>query len=233
MGASFFDEVVQLTHVNRDAVKKNIHTIVSLSAIVVVLLSGCSGGGGGGGSPNAPVLGATGFSTNEDTELSAQLTATDADGDALTFTRTGDPASGTIVSFTSAGAFVYRPNPNVTGADSFSIRATDARGSFANGTVTISINPINDTPAAVNDVIRVDGAALASINVRANDVDAEGEPLTLIIEEPAMIGTASVNSDGTVQLSNLPAGFRGITKFRYRVTDLRGNRSVSRRVRRG
>src|SRR6187549_2974061 len=83
-------------------------------AIVTATLTACGGGGGGGGgsagggggggggnTPPPPVnpppaLGTVHFTTKEGTDLSAQVTATDPAGEALTFTNTGNPAHGTL-----------------------------------------------------------------------------------------------------------------------------------------
>src|SRR5688572_11786701 len=110
---------------------------------VFAFLTACGGGGGGGddggsspppgspppGSPppgsgnpppgatnGPPQFGTTSFSGTEDADLSATLTATDPNSDPVTFERTGDPSSGTVVSFTAAGVFVYRPSANFNGS---------------------------------------------------------------------------------------------------------------------
>jgi hypothetical protein len=87
--------------------------------------------------------------------------------------------------------------------------------------------PPNRAPAATNDVLRADGAALSSIAVLANDTDPDNDQLTVTIEEGAPIGTATANSDGTVRIDALPGGFKGVTRFRYRVTDPGGLTSVA------
>jgi VCBS repeat-containing protein len=188
-------------------------------AIITMLSSACGGGGGGGGGSNAqPVLGAASFSTSEDTDLSGQLTATDADGDTVTFAKASDPGHGTLTSLASSGAFVYKPNANYSGGDSFTVRLTDSRGATATSTVSLSVTGVNDAPTAVNDVLRADGAALASINVKANDTDVDGDATTIAITEAPVVGTATVNADGTIRL-NMPANFKGVTRFKYSATD--------------
>jgi hypothetical protein len=187
---------------------------------------GGGGGGGGGNTPPPPVnpppaLGTVRFTTKEGTDLSAQVTATDPAGEALTFANTGTPAHGTLTSFNANGSFVYRPTPGVTGDDTFSVRVTDAGGNQVAGTVTITVHP-NDAPVAANDVMRAEGAALDAIDVLKNDTDADNDKLTVTIEGTPLVGTASVNADSTVRLSALPSGFKGVTRFKYRVTDTSG-----------
>jgi hypothetical protein len=208
---------------------------------VFAFLTACGGGGGGGddggsspppGSPppgtgnpppgatnGPPQFGTTSFSGTEDTDLSATLTATDPNSDPVTFERTGDPSSGTVVSFTAAGAFVYRPGGNFNGSDSFAVRVVDSQNNATAGTVTVSIAGVNDPPVAANDVLRADGPQLNGIDVLGNDSDPDGEPLTVTIEQGPLVGTATVTSDRRVRIEGLPAGFRGLTRFRYRVSD--------------
>ena len=188
---------------------------------------GSGGGGGGGGSPSnpPPALGTTQFSTKTDTSLSAQVTATDPAGEALTFATTGSPTHGTLTSFSANGSFVYQPSPGVTGQDTFGIRVTDAGGNQVMGSVTITVNP-NRPPAAANDIMRAEGTALDAINVLKNDSDPDSDKLTVSIEGTPLVGTASVNADSTVRLTGL-GSFKGVTRFSYRITDTDGASSVA------
>jgi hypothetical protein len=212
---------------------------VGAIALLAVIVSACGGGGGHGGSSGAgpggtsappanppPVLGTLSFTTKEATDLSAQVTATDPAGEALTFATTSNPSHGALVSFGANGAFVYRPTPGVTGDDTFGVRVTDAGGNQVAGTVTIAVHA-NHPPTAANDVQRADGAALDSINVQKNDSDGDGDTLTVSIESTPLVGNATVNADSTVRISALPSDFKGVTHFRYRVTDTSGASAVA------
>ena len=170
-----------------------------------------------------PGLGALTFTTNENVALTGQLSAISSG--TVTFTKTSDPTSGAVSSFTPAGAFVYQPHANFTGSDSFNIQATDAAGRSNVGTVAITVH-MNHAPVATNKAMRADGTALNSINVLANVTDSDSDPLTVKIEEAALVGTASVNSDGTVSITTLPSGFKGLTRFKFRATDPTGASAV-------
>lgn len=266
------------------------------------------------------MLGAASFTTAEDQDLSAQISATDANSDPLTFSKASDPARGVLVSFTASGAFVYRPNADLAGADSFGITVSDGRSGTTNGTISINVTPVNDPPrasalslataedsavngrlstsdpenevvtvsrdsdpangtlgavaadgsftytpnrdffgsdsfrlraadasganvlatvsidvsavnddppVAVNDILQSTLAGATSIAVLANDRDPDLEPLAVTIEGTPFVGTATVNGDNTVRLQNLPANFRGFTRFQYRVTDAGGRSAVA------
>lgn len=195
------------------------------SAVALVLLiSGCGGGGGGGAADPPPTFGSLAFSTKENIDLSGQITATDTQGQTLTYTKMSDPAHGSLTSFSPAGAFAYKPNADFSGSDSFQVQVRDAGGNIVTGTVAITVNP-NNPPVANGDVMRADGAALDSIDVKANDEDADDDALTVEIEEAANIGTATVNGNGTIKVA-VPGGFKGFTRFRYRITDTSGDSAV-------
>jgi Tol biopolymer transport system component len=69
--------------------------------------------------------------------------------------------------------------------------------------------------------------SLSNIDVLSNDSDADSNPLTVTIEEAPLIGTAAANADGSVRLESMPAGFKGVTRFRYKVTDPGGLSSIA------
>lgn len=196
----------------------------ALMGIVVLTVAGCGGGGGGGGgnssrSTNAPpVLGSLSYSTKLNTDLQAQVPASDPTGDTLTFSVSASPASGTLVSFNPTGSFVYRPSSGFLGDDSFRVQVSDGAGNSVAGVVNINVHP-NRAPVATADALRADGAALSNIAVLDNDTDADADPLTVTIEEGALVGTATVNANSSVSISGLPSGFKGVTRFKYRVTD--------------
>ena len=129
--------------------------------------------------------------------------------------------------FAANGSFTYRPNPDATGSDSFSVGVADSPASGVIGTVTIQITAVNDPPAPHDDMLPVTPAGVADVNVLANDVEVDGDALTVTIESAAEVGTAAVNPNKTIAISGLPAGFRGVTRFKYRVTDPSGLFSVA------
>jgi hypothetical protein len=83
-----------------------------------------------------------------------------------------------------------------------------------------------DPPTTRDDIVEVTGAAAASVAVLGNDSDLDNEPLTFAIDEAPTVGTATFNSNNTVRL-DLPSGFRGVTRFKYKVTNSLGGFSVS------
>ncbi len=93
-----------------------------------------------GGANHAPVASPLTFSTYASTSYSGQLSATDEDGDALTYGVVNQPQHGavTLVSATD-GTFIYNPNDGYEGADSFTFSATDTGGESSAASVTITV----------------------------------------------------------------------------------------------
>ena len=200
--------------------RTSMHAAIFIAAIVSV--AGCGGGGGGGGRSSGanapPALTSLALSTKQNTDVQGQVAATDPNGEALTYSAVSNPTSGTLVNFSATGAFVYRPSQGFLGDDSFRVQVRDASGNVVDGVVNINVHP-NRAPVAANDGLRADGAALANITVLSNDTDADSDPLTVAIEEAPLVGTATVNADSSIGIGGLPGGFKGVTRFKYRVTD--------------
>jgi hypothetical protein len=148
------------------------------------------------------------------------VTATESGGGQVTLSQTGNPTSGTVSGFTPAGTFTYTPNPNFTGNDSFAVQAADAAGNKTAGTVTITVT-VNKPPTATSTVAQSSDGQNINVLKSANDPDKDHLTVTISSTSPANVGTAVVNSDGTVSISGLN-GFKGLTHFGYTVTDPSG-----------
>ncbi|MEO2217293.1 retention module-containing protein, partial [Chromobacterium vaccinii] len=94
------------------------------------------------GSPLGSDLNVT---TNEDTPVSGTLTASDPDGDPLTFVKGTDPAHGVVI-VNPNGSWTYTPGQDYNGNDKFTVTVNDGRGGTATVTVNVGVTPVNDPP---------------------------------------------------------------------------------------
>ena len=102
---------------------------------------------------DAPSAIADDYAVAEDGELAEDAPGvldndTDVDGDPLTAELVSGPADGTLT-LQPDGSFVYRPDPDFTGTDTFTYRACDDAGPPACSpprTVTITVTTDNDAP---------------------------------------------------------------------------------------
>src|SRR5690606_4315918 len=79
----------------------------------------------------------------EGSVISGVLAASDANGDALTFSIVANGAKGAaVVTDAATGAFTYTPNAGETGTDSFTFKANDGALDSNIATVSVTIQPL-------------------------------------------------------------------------------------------
>ena len=146
---------------------------------------------------------------------------TDIDSPSLTATLATGPANGTLT-LLSNGNFTYTPNANFNGTDSFTYRASDGAANSNVATVSIAVNPVNDTPTASNDSYSVneDGSLNigAALGVLANDLDVEGTALSATLVSGPTHGSFALNANGSFTYTP-NANFNGTDSFTYRASD--------------
>jgi M6 family metalloprotease-like protein len=108
-----------------------------------------------------PVADNQAVTTHQNIPQAITLTASDPDGDTITYSIVTNPSAGTLSSLNPpAGTVTYTPNTNYFGPDSFTFMATDSGGADSN-TATVSI--------VVKGVPNCDGATIVG-NDNRNDV---------------------------------------------------------------
>ncbi|MDO8860495.1 Ig-like domain-containing protein [Haliea sp. E1-2-M8] len=139
----------------------------------------------------------------------------DADGDPITASLVTGPQNGSLT-LNQSGTFVYVPDEDFFGTDSFTYRAGDFESLSNVATATLLVpEPVNNAPNAVDDDF---GADFADANVLANDSDPDGDALSAVLEQAPGNGTLTLNSSGSFSYSPAP-GFVGEVSFSYRASD--------------
>ncbi|MGF1722381.1 VCBS domain-containing protein, partial [Vibrio kyushuensis] len=136
--------------------------------------------------------------TDEDTPLSGQFTALDTNGDNLTYAETTAPTNGTVT-VNPDGSWVYTPNENYNGPDSFAVQVTDGQGGIDTLVVEIGVTPVND-PATVSDgtgEVVEDSAeqSVATGKLSIVDVD-DGEAFVQPTSVTNDYGTFTIDAEG-------------------------------------
>src|SRR5262249_21087123 len=118
-------------------------------------------------------------------------------------------------------SFTYSPAPNYHGPDSFTYRANDGTVDSNVATVSITVTPVNDAPAAASDAYSTAEdtvLVVAAPGVLANDTDVDGDTLRAVLVSGPSCGTLPLNTDGSFAYTpNLD--FHGTDSFTYRATD--------------
>jgi VCBS repeat-containing protein len=181
----------------------------------------CEGSGGNPPPPPAnrsPVASPASVSVAEDGQVQGTLSASDPDGDPLTFALATPASHGTATISATNGAFTYTPAADYHGPDSFGFTVSDGRGGSASATVSVTVTPVNDPPtASAPDSVTTQEGTAVTVSVTASDVD--GDPLQLSV-------TRATNGSATVSGSSVTftpaANFSGTGSFSWQVSDGHG-----------
>jgi hypothetical protein len=156
--------------------------------------------------------------TNEDSAVTVSVLGNDTDpeNNALTITAVTQGTKGSAA--INGSAILYTPNANDNGNDSFTYTISDGNGGTDTATVSITITAVNDPPDAINDIAATAEDTGVTITVLANDVDVDGEALTVTGVTQGTKGAVILNANGTV--SYVPAAnTNGADAFTYTVRD--------------
>ena len=157
---------------------------------------------------NPPAQGNEVVTTPEDTPLDGidlDDNNTDPDGDPLTVTFPGGLTGTAGGDFTDNGdgTVDYIPALNFNGNDTLFYQVCDdaSPANCVNDTLVVIVTPVNDAPTAGNESdITDEDTALNDIDVLANNIDADGDPLTITFpggNTGTGGGTFTDNGDGT------------------------------------
>ena len=135
------------------------------------------------------------------TRIPVTLEGIDPDGDSVSLT--GLDSSPQQGSATAQSTWIdYTPNQNASGTDSFTYTVTDRQGARASARVRVAISAapsLNQNPVAVPDTVLTRPDRMVTVNVLSNDVDPDGDPLTL---EEDGLETATPELDPQVRSSS-------------------------------
>ena len=180
--------------------------------------------------PDPPIAGDTAMVFNEGSSGSVNLSEFLSGGTPDTVTASSANLPGTVnVGAGPDFAVTYEPaDPDENTNGTITYNATNDDGSDS-GIISVTINPINDAPVAVDDdgpfqLVNGTPITLTDAQLTGNDdpgaADETGDPLTAI-----PVGATSANGGtisavaGGIQYSAPGGGFTGTDTFTYRVND--------------
>ena len=166
--------------------------------------------------------------------MSGKVSATDADGDTLTFAKDETPDAGPhhgTVTVAADGSWTYTPDKDYNGADSFKITVSDGKGGTATATVDIGVNPVNDPPKLTDpdgNVDPVTGHYQATtdedkpVSGKVSATDVDGDALTFAKGSDPAHGTVTVDANGKWTYTP-DKDYNGPDSFTVTVDDLNGD----------
>ena len=164
---------------------------------------------------DAPIAANDTAAVNEDGILDDGVisTAADPDGDALTYSVAagGAPANGTVV-MNADGTYVYTPDADFNGTDTFTYTVTDPSGETDSATVTVTVAPQNDAPIAGSiQGGAIEGGAVATVDLKDVTSDVDGDTLTYALVTSAD-GLSIDASTGVVSLDPTVEAYDGLAQ---------------------
>ena len=204
------------------AFKVNDGNLDSNVAVVGILISPVNDG---------PVATDDFYTTAKDTVLSSAapgLLGNDNDGDnaqnTLTALLVTGPTHAENFTLNADGSFVYVPDFNFVGTDSFTYKASDGTADSNLATVTIAVVPVNNNPIASNDFYKTEEDTFLNASARgvlANDNDTDtpaSDLVATLITGPSHAVSFTLNADGSFEYVPVP-GFIGADSFSYKASD--------------
>ncbi|HAV63464.1 MAG TPA: hypothetical protein DCY13_13990, partial [Verrucomicrobiales bacterium] len=114
---------------------------------------------------------------------------------------------------------IYEPTTDFTGQDAFLYVVNDGQEDSGEATFAVTASAGNTLPVANDDVVNgFENTPLVINNLLANDTDADGDPLRVVIARPPTNGVLVANPDGSFTYTPNP-GFSGTDEFTYAVAD--------------
>ncbi|PVE25465.1 hypothetical protein DC522_06095 [Microvirga sp. KLBC 81] len=166
-------------------------------------------------------------SGDEDTPITGQVTATDVDGDSLTYVLVqgaqdadGKPVAG--LTFNPDGSYSFQGPQDFNGTVTFTYKANDGSVDSNVATVTLTVTPVNDAALAQADAASGDEDTPITGQVTATDVD--GDSLTYVLVQGAQdadgkpVAGLTFNPDGSYSFQG-PQDFNGTVTFTYKAND--------------
>ncbi len=163
--------------------------------------------------------------TDEDEVGSINVLANDSNvGTApLTIVSTSNGANGTT-SFVG-GVVSYAPNDDYFGGDQFTYLVRNGDGDTATGTVTVTVDSINDPPETTDFSTTVTEGNTRTLSndafvsrSSAGPANENQTPVLASVSDSQSTGSAVLNSDGSVTYTPA-AGFLGTDTFTYVISD--------------
>ena len=124
---------------------------------------------------DAPVVEPLQVVTDEDVAVAGAVAAVDVDDSLLSFLLIDGPAHG-AVALAEDGSFVFTPNADWHGDDSFTVSVSDGKAAPVVAVVTVRVNGVNDPPTVSEGAFEVNRGARQGTHVgavSASDVDGD------------------------------------------------------------
>jgi hypothetical protein len=183
----------------------------TLALFAFALLAACNG------EEDAPPVAQTAhFSVLEDESLSGQLSASDPEGEPISFSLVSTRAGATDLA--SDGTFTFKPDTDFYGLASFVFAVADDRGNVARATAIVAVENVNDPPhlTAVPELTNSPETEAIHYQLSVIDPDPDEHTFSVSALDPT---TVEASVDAQTGLVSLKALRIGVTEIQVSVAD--------------
>ncbi len=162
----------------------------------------------------------TSHTVQEDGSTTINLTATDPNGQAVTFAITSDPTNGIATLVTSANGtdITYTPNANFFGTDNFAYTASNETYTSEPATITIVVEGEDDEPTTNDITASTNEDVSVELSLDASEFDGDSISFS-VISQPSNGILGDIN-DNKVEYTPNP-DWNGTDTFTFEATDER------------
>lgn len=170
---------------------------------------------------------------------------TDLDEDPLTIINVSSIVNGSV-EINDDRTCLFTPDAGFIGEASFEYTISDSKDGISTAMVVITVNPadeagngdaegdlgneddpvVNNPPIAVADEVITTMDTPVIVDVLSNDIDQDGDSLSILTVSSIVNGSVVINDDGTC-LFTPDAGFVGKASFEYTISDAREGTSTA------
>lgn len=178
---------------------------------------------------------ATATATEDGGMVAGTVSASDVDGDSLTYSLVSGPAEGSVT-VNADGSYSFDPGGDFqdlaigeTRDVTFTYQADDGQGGTDQNTVTVTVSGANDGPSAADqsfDTAEDQAIVFNKSDLLSGASDIDGDSLSIAALGTPSSGTLTDNGDGTVTYTPA-AGYEGQATFSFTVSDGNGGTSVA------
>lgn len=159
------------------------------------------------------------FTGAEDAAVIGTMSKGNLKGEQHEFEVLEGPAHGNVSIVNKySGEFVYTPDPNYFGGDSFTYRVVKTARRPLRGLVTVNLRNINDAPelAMIGDMANSAETHDTDLPLPVTDIDTDALKVTVTSDDPAIAGVSSDDANRSITI--IP-GENGSTRIRVSVSD--------------
>ncbi|MGN7614069.1 LamG-like jellyroll fold domain-containing protein [Magnetococcales bacterium HHB-1] len=186
----------------------------------------------------APSIDDSTFTVEPNQILSSYLTATDSNSDVVAYSVSSSASNGTVTIDAATGAWVYIPDANYVGTDTFTFEANDGQGGVISKVIDVSVEEVNNAPTSADTTISMNQGDDFIFQVKDFsffDADADDYPTFIKITQlpgsgMLFLGDEAVSVDQEISVNDILLGqltFEAVdsavaatyTTFQYKIQD--------------